>query len=376
MFILFVTFLWNQPDIIMGSEVTDNPSQGFQSDINYDEIQEVLDDILEDNESFDFGTYVKNMISGEVEFSFESVKNQVGQVIKNEIDANKSIVIRLISIAIIAAVFTNFTTIFQNNQVAETGFYVTYLLLFSILTSSFFVVSTLAGETLTKLLDFMKVLIPAYFMTVAFSSGAGTSMVFYESTLVLIFLVDVILIKVLIPLINIYFMLVLANNLSKEDMISKLTELLETIIGWTLKTLVGAVIGFNGIQGLILPAADRVKKSVLTKATSALPGVGNVLSSVTETVMGAGVLVKNAIGVGGLIVIIMICMIPLLKLILFVLIYKFGVAIVQPISDKRIMNCINASAQGARLLLYTVSIGAILFLFTIAIISASTNLSL
>ncbi len=380
--IYFITCLIFIISLICGHTVSASEGEekedvtSFYTDIDYDEVQSVLGDVLSTDENFNFSDYVSDLISGEKSFSLTSIVNDILKAVKSEIQFHKNTLIRLISIALIAALFTNFTNVFQNNQVAETGFYVTYLLLFSILTASFLVVTTIASDAISSLLTFMKALIPTYFLTVTFSAGADTSMVFYESTIILITIADYILVGFVLPTINIYFILSLANNLSKEDMLSKLTELLELVIQWTLKTLFGAVIGFNAIQGLIVPVVNHVKTSLVMKAATAIPGVGNALGTAAETVLSAGVLVKNAIGVAGLLVIIMICAIPLIKLVIYVLIYKLGVAVIQPISDKRIMNCMNASASAAKLLLHTVFIGMILFLFTIAVIAASTNLRL
>ena len=133
------------------------------------------------------------------------------------------------------------------------------------------------------------------------------------------------------------------------------------------------VIGFQAIQGLIVPVADQVKRSTVFKASSALPGVGNAIGSVAETVIGAGILLKNAIGVAGLVVIIVICSIPMVQLTVVTLIYRFSSAALQPISDKRIIECISASAKSAEMLLQCVLVGAILFLLTITIVAISTG---
>jgi stage III sporulation protein AE len=262
---------------------------------------------------------------------------------------------------------------FKNNNVSETGFYVTYLLLFGLLISSFILASRVAAETIGAILDFMKALIPAYLMSVAFVTGATTSMVYYEAALGLITLVDFIMIKVIIPMINFYLVIVLANNLSKEDMLSRLAELFATAISWLLKSLLALVIGFSAIKGLIVPVTDQVKRSILYKASEAIPGIGDALGGVTETILGAGVILKNAIGVAGLIMILTICAVPFIKLLMITVVYRVGSAALQPISDKRLIECISASAKSAALLLQTVFVGAVLFLLTITIIAVTTG---
>ncbi|WP_197467943.1 stage III sporulation protein AE [Clostridium sp. Marseille-P299] len=342
-------------------------------DLDYTEIQSVLDDVLSDDESMNFGTYVSELVSGKESISFGGILGKIKQVITSEILGNFRSLTKLITIAVIAAIFTNFSHTFQNSQVAETGFYVTYLLMFGILAATFMTATSLAANTLDKILDFMKALVPAYCMSVAFCTGASTSTLVYQGILVLITLVDIILIKIIIPLINLYMMAILANNLSKEDLLSKLADLLSTAIRWVLKTLLAVVIGIGTIQSLLAPAIDQMKRSAVIKATGSIPAIGGLLSGVTETVLGAGVLLKNSIGVAGMVAVIIICAIPLIKLVIYVFIYKLASAVIQPISDKRILNCVSASAEATSLLLQTVFVGAVLFEIVITIIAISTR---
>lgn len=346
----------------------------YYEDFDYNDIQSAIDNVLVSKGSFDFKDYVGKLISSGEGISAKGAIGDLFTAFTKEFDANRSALFKLIMIAIVAAVFTNFTNVFNNNQVGETSFYITYLLLFTTITGTFATATAVASGAISAVLSFMKALIPTYFMSIAFCSTKATTLVFYESALVLITIVDVVLVRVMIPLVNIYMVITLVNNLAKEDFLSKLAELLESIIKWSMRTLFIAVVGFNTIQGLIVPASNSLKKSLAIKFTKAIPGIGNSLNSVAETVMGAGTLIKNAIGVTGLVVIVLICVIPLIKLIITMLIYKVGVAIVQPISDKRVITCISGAANAAGLLVYVVSIAAVLFMVTIAILAATTSI--
>ncbi len=367
--ILFFLFFTKERVYANGDKTGNNSVLDF----DYDEIQQVVDDVLASDDNINFEQYVTDLVSGQKKFSLKQIGKDIMDAVMREIKNNAGTLTSLLSIAVIAAVFTNFSYAFQNTQVAETGFYVAYLLLFSVLTASFISAATLASNTISAVLSFMKALVPAYFLSVAFVSSAGTSMVYYQVALFLITFVDVLLIKLIIPMINIYLIVSMANNLSKEDLLSKFAELLSIVIKWILKTLVGLVAGFNAIQGLLLPVADSIKKSALFKLAGAIPGVGDVLGSVTESVFGAGILLKNAIGVAGVLVIITICAIPIIKLAITTLIYRVSSAAVQPISDKRMLNCVTAAADAAALLLQTVLVGAVLFLLTITIVAVTTT---
>ncbi len=348
-------------------------SQEQENTIDYSEIQEVVGDVLGEGNEFDFQDYVGKLMNGEELFSITALADKLIEAVRGELKANLGTFGSLITIALLAALFTNMSAAFRNSQVSETGYYVTYLLLFGLLIGSFITASRIASMALSNVLDFMRALAPAYFMSVAFTTGSMTSMMYYEATLILITLVDFLIIKVIIPMINFYLVIVLANNLSKEDMLSKFADLFSTAIGWLLKSMLAAVIGYHTIEGLIVPVVDQVKRSAVIKATEALPGIGDALGGITETVLGTGILLKNAIGVTGLIIILTIIAVPLLKLLVITVVYKLGCAIMQPISDKRFIECINASSKSAAMLLQSVFVGAVLFLISIAIAAVTTS---
>lgn len=350
----------------------------FQDSLDYSDIQNAIDDINVDSmdgTNFQFRDYVQSFISGERPMSIKTLLGDLGDAFLGQLRKERGSIVQLIGIAIIAAVFTSFTNVFKESHIAETGFYVTYLLLFVLLTTTFYKISEIASTTLGNLKDFMMALLPTYAMGIAFCTGSKTSMVFYETTLGVITIVDFLLIHIILPMVNVYFVLLLANNIMKQDMLSKMSELLEKIISWALKTVLAAVIGVNVIQSLVVPVTDQVKKSMLLKTAQAIPGVGSTMRVATESILQASLLIKNAIGVAGLIVIIGICLVPIIKLAIYQLIYSFGAAIVQPISDKRIINCINATAKSAKLLMSIVMVAAVLFLFTIVIVTSTTNLA-
>ncbi len=340
---------------------------------DYSEIQEVIDNVMDGENNFNFNEYVNQLMSGKEPLTLSAISNKLFGSVKNEFKSNMSTFASLVTIALIAALFTNLSLAFKNNQVSETGYYVTYLLLFGILISSFIAASRIAAATVGIILNFMKALVPTYLMSVAFCSGTTTSVVYYEAALGLITLVDFIIVRVVIPMIDFYLIIMLVNNMSKEDTLSKLAELFSTAISWLLKSLLAIVIGFNVIQGLIVPVADQVKRSVFMKASEAIPGIGDALGGVTQTVLGAGILLKNAIGVAGLIVIITICAVPLIKLLVITAVYKIGGATLQPISDKRFIECISASAKSASMLLNAVFVGAVLFVLSITIVAVTTS---
>lgn len=347
-------------------------AESLLEEFDFTKLDDVMGDVLPD-EKLNFGDLVSGLVSGKLTVSVELIGRFIFDQISYEFRYNKQSLIHIMVIAIIAAVFSNFSNAFQNRQISEISFYMIYLLLITFCLNSFRVSIGGISESLTQLTTFMKVLGPMYFLAIAIAAGSVTSVVFYNLVLLLIYLIELLILHFLLPLTHVYIMLKILNHLSMEEYLSKFAELVETVIAWTLKTLLACVVGMNVIQGLISPVIDSIKRSVLTRGAEAIPGIGDALGGITEVVLGTAVLVKNGIGMAGAIICITICAVPLIQMAVTVLLYKLLAALVQPVSDKRIVECISSISDGYQLLLRMIFTVGVLFLLTIAVVAATTS---
>ena len=342
----------------------------FLDEMDFGEINDTLDELLGD-QSFSFGEAVGKLISGEMPFTWESIGQLVWDAMFSELDLHRKTAVQILILIIVAAIFMNFTNVFEKSQVADISFYIMYLLLFTILMKAFYNMSQIAEETLNNVLTFMKILMPSYFIAATFASGSLTGVAYYEFTLLLITLIQWLLKYAVLPAVNLYVLFLLLNHLSAKEYLSKMADLLKTFIEWSLKTLGAAAIGFQIVQSLILPALDSLKTAVVNKTAGAIPGVGNIFTGVAEVVLGSAVLIKNAIGAVGLIILVFICISPIVKLAVCVILYKVMAALIQPVSDKRMVECVGGVGEGAGMLLKIVLHIAILFFITVAMVTAS-----
>ena len=282
---------------------------------------------------------------------------------------------QLLALGLIGAVFANFSNIFTGSQISETGFFMTYLLAFAVLAAGFSESVHIVQEVLEKQISFFQALIPSYFLSVAWAGGSLSSVAWYEVVLFLIAAIQWLYIKLLIPVTRIYILLVMAGHMAREDMLSRLTDLIKTGVEWGIRSLIGVVLGFQVIQGLILPYADAMKSTGVTKLLQVIPGVGQGAGAVTKMLLGSGVLIKNTMGAAAVLILLVISLIPVLKLLLLLLLYRGVAALMQPVCDKRLVACISSVADGQKMLLELVVSTLLLFVITIALICGGTNVS-
>ena len=271
--IFWVCFLSGQPVYAAAEEqLTDQ--------LELTDLQSMVDEMLGDN-SFSVTEAFHRLLSGEEVLSEESVREFLHSLLFSGFEKEKGLIVKLLLLLLFAAVFSGFAGAFDNGQIGEISFYVVYLLVFTLLMNSFSGLSTSLLSMLRWITEFMKELSPVYFMAVAAASGASTAAVFYQGVLLLVWLFQWILESILLPGVSLYILLKFVNHLSREEMLGKMAELIETLISWGLRTLLGVVAGLQVVRGLVTPVMDSLKRSAIGKTAGALPGVGNAVNAVT-----------------------------------------------------------------------------------------------
>lgn len=319
-------------------------------EINLTDVQKMLDDFM-GADSFSMKETLIKLTRGERAFSKEAVQEFVYRFFFYQLDQEKELFVKLILLILLSAVFTSFAEVFENNQIGDISFFVVYLLFFTILMDSFSKMSSSLEKTISWMTEMMKGLAPAYYMTVCAASGAASAVVFYEGVLLMVWGIQWLLLTVLLPASGMYVLLQLVNSLSREEMLGKMAELLNTAVSWGLKSLLAAVVGLQIIRNLVAPVMDSVKRGLLSKAAGALPGVGNAVNMVTELVVTSAVLVRNCLGVVILVVFVLIGAGPMLHYGILSLLYRLLAAVAQPVSDRRMVRALGTMGEGCALLL-------------------------
>ncbi len=354
------------------SETPDGIQESILSDFDYGEIDDALKELFP-NEPIRFEDVLCEVLKGNLDDSFRLLGKFAKEQFLYLFQTEKHSLLYIVMIAMTAAVMNQFAGILQNRQVAGIGFYMIYMMLIALTVAAFDVVISRVESGVSAVTGFMSAFCSVYFLAVAIAKGSVTSVAFYNLMLFLIYGVELVIGKMLLPMVRVYMMVKVLNFLNPEEMFGKFSELLALIIRWTLKTALACVIGVNLIQGMISPAIDTVRRSAVTKGAEAIPGVGDLIGGMTEVAIGTAVLVKNGIGMAGALICIALCIIPLVQMAGVVVLYKLTAVMIQPVSDDRIVGCVEAVAEGCALLLQMVFTVGLLFLLTIAIVAALTG---
>lgn len=340
--------------------------------LNLGELEDSLKASVEDD-VFSFRETLKELLLGEVDFDFQEILSGILRIFLVELNALRENMVQILIVVFAGAVFSNFVKVFENSQIADISYYMIYMLASALLVKSFAVMNEVTEQACESILEFMKVLLPSYLVTVVLSSGTVTALGFYEITILALQVFQLLIVRFILPAIHFYLILLILNQMASEDYFSKFAQLMETMVGWTIKSMLGAVVGLQAVQCLTAPAVDSLKNSAAQRLAKSIPGIGGALDAASETVAGSAVILKNAVGVTGMIALAVICLTPIVKLVAAILMFRLLSALIQPVCEKRLVEGIESVAAGMTLLLRVLIAGVSVFVISLAMITASVR---
>lgn len=345
--------------------------EGYLDELDFSEIDKMLNG-QGGTDELDFRELVERMLDGE-EIDKGWLFEKIFSAVFSEVREFRGTLIQIIILCIVFAILYNFANVFENPAVTDISFYMVYILLLVLLMKSFFVLRDVSVVAISRVMMFLKVVIPLFTASMVFSGQVTTAAGFYDLTFVLIYGMEWLMQRLLIPGIQIYVVLELMNHLTGEEMLSRMTSLIKSGILWAVKCLFTIVIGINVVQNLLTPVIDTFKSSLIAKTAGMMPGLGTSINAVTEIMVGSGIIIKNGIGMAAIVVLLVLCAGPLIKVWVMTFLYKLLAAMMQPVSDKRMIGCIAGAGDGGNLLCKVVVTTTVLFLVTIAMVTAATT---
>jgi stage III sporulation protein AE len=293
-----------------------------------------------------------------------------------EIVANSKLLGQLIILAIICAILQNVQNAFEEGTVSKIAYAVCYLVVISLAISSFTIAVNIGRETIQVMGDFMKVILPIL-LTLLASMGSITSAAILHPILIAsISVISMVIQNIIFPLIFFSVILSIVTNISDKFEVTKLAGLLKTTSLGLLGLVLSAFLGVIVVHGIAGSVADGVTLRTAKYVTGTfVPIVGGMFSDALEAVVGASLLLKNSIGIIGVLIIFALCLFPVIKILSLVIIYKLSAAIIQPLGNGKIVECLNTMGNSLTLVFAAVASVGLMFFFVIAIVVGAGNLT-
>ncbi len=197
---------------------------------------------------------------------------------------------------------------------------------------SFSSVMGMGKEFISGIEDFSKVLLPTVAAAEATCGSAGAATVKAAITLLFSDILITVINRALVPLVYINIFAATANAAAKNNVLQKISEFSSKTISVTLKVILGAFVSYVGISGIVAGSVDKAGLKVAQFAIgAAVPIVGGAVSEATETVVAGAAMIKNSVGVFGMLSILSAFAMPFALMLVNYLSFKAASLISSPV---------------------------------------------
>ena len=324
-------------------------------------------------EGIDINSMLNSAIKGKIDNKtiYKKIINLLGKEVKTGIKSLVSILIIIVIHSILKSISENL----QNDNVSKMIYYVQYIAIVTVIMNNFSNVITMVKETATNLVGFMNSLVPILVSLMLYTGSITTSSILEPAILFMINFIGNIIQSFLIPAVLIAATLSIVSKIGDKVQIDKISKTFNSGIIWILGVILTTFVGVISLEGPLSSSIDGITaKTAKAIVSSSIPIVGKILGDAVDTVLGCGIILKNAIGVIGVVIIIGICIMPIIKIAILTISYKILASISEPIADTKIIKLLEQIGDIFKVLLAILcSISVMVIVGTTLVIKISNS---
>ena len=320
--------------------------------------------------NIDVKTYIFDLIKGKKNITDLINKDTITGYLFKEIKVNLKIFVWILVLALMSSLLKNLDNSFSSGTISKISNYVIFIMIISLGFIGYKEILSLCKDTIDNMVNFMEIAIPieiALLVTLGFPiTSLMLNPIFIGGTIV----INMVFKSVLIVTMTVAFALLIINSISQNMKFEKLLKFLKQMNLFMIATLFIAYLGLVSIQGLYVTSFDKFSVSSVKFAIgNFIPVIGGFVSDSVDVLLSASYLLKSVLGSVGLVILIGICILPCIKMIVVILMYKIAAILIEPIEDGSISKYLNEMGNLVSILLASVSIVGIMFFITIAVLA-------
>lgn len=301
---------------------------------DFDDLNGFLDAILTRNH-IGVEDLLKELMTGDVSSFFKLLGQYIHEAFFGNLEQCRELFLGIMLLGIFAILLNSMSDLFKSSQIAIFSRYFVFMFVSLLLLKCFVASYEGARALLEEMNQFIGALMPVFCIALGMSNGSVTAVAFYELQFILLFLVEKVMITVLLPMIQIYCILHVMNQLPEGNRFGGILSLIKKTVLFITKASLFASIGGSMLQAAILPAVDGMKSKVLLKAVSFFPGLGDYADAIGEMVLQGASLIKNSVGVIGIFILFLMCVRPVIVTLMYGCMIRLASALLQISGEKK-----------------------------------------
>lgn len=321
-----------------------------------------------------FVSKIQNVINGEFKIGQKSVFSSILNLIFDDILKFIPLLASIVVIAIVCGFVSNLRGENNSKSIGDIIHFLCYGVIIILIMGGVVNLINLTTSTLNFLKGQMEVVFPIL-LTIMTAIGGTASVAVYQPAVALLssFIMQIFT-SVLMPIFIFILIFTIISNLTSTVKLDKFSKFLGSTFKWILGGIFTIFMAFLAIQGITASTYDGVSiRTAKYAMRSYIPLLGGYLSEGFDVILASSILIKNAIGASGLLLMFSVILSPVIQIIVFSLILKLAAAILEPLTDNRISEFIYSIAKSLTLLVVMILGVAFMYLITVGLIMCTAN---
>lgn len=321
-------------------------------------------------------SFMDILLPGGDSFNVKNVFSALGSFMWHEVLYNGKLLVTIVMLSIMSMILETLQSAFERKTVSKVAYSLCYMVIIVLAINSFNVAIGYAKEAIDRMIDFMMAMVPLLFALLASMGNVVTVSVTHPLIIFMINTVGTLIHTLIFPLLFFSAVLHLVSSISDKYKLTQLANLLRNISVGFLGVLLTIFLGVISVQGITSSITDGVTiRAAKYVSGSFIPVVGKMFADATDTVISASLLIKNSIGLVGVIIILFLCAFPAIKILVLALIYNISAAIMQPLGDSPITTCLETIGKSMLYVFAALAAVGLMFFLAITIMLTAGNVT-
>lgn len=377
---LFAASFFLSPYIVQAATNEQQMAEKQLEAIDIGDIQKYWNDIIVKYGGFlpesQKGSLIE-FLQGEKEWSFKAWLTALLKFLVYELQANGKLLGMLILLTVFSMFLQSLQNAFEQQAVSKVAYAVVYMVLMILALNSFRLAMEYAQEAIQTMTHFMIALIPLLLALLASSGGLVSAAFFHPMVLFLMNVTGAIVEYIALPLLFLAALLNIVSTLSEHYKVTQLADLFTKVAMGALGAILTIFLGVMSVKGATAAIADGVAlRAAKFVAGNFIPVIGKMFTDATDTVVTASMLLKNAVGVAGVALVLLIAVFPAIKIFIISFVYKLSAAVLQPLGGGPVIACLNIISKSVLYILAALAIVSLMFFLSLTVIITAGNITM
>ncbi|WP_303984167.1 stage III sporulation protein AE [Niallia circulans] len=318
-----------------------------------------------------------DFMTGDKSFDLQGFFHGILQFAFHEIIVNGKLLGSLILLTIFSVMLQMLQNSFEKSSISKVAYAIVFMVLIILALNSFHVAITYASDAISKMTHFILAFVPLLLALMAASGGAISAAFFHPVILFLMNTSGMLIEYIVLPLLFLSTLLHVVSSLSEQYKVTQLANLLRNISIGILGIFLTIFLGVISVQGASSAITDGITiKTAKFVTGNFIPVIGRMFTDATDTVINASLLLKNTVGIAGVVILLLLVAFPAIKILMISFIYKFAAAILQPIGGGPVIKCLDVISKSVIYVFAALAVVSLMFFLSITVIIVASNLTM